>query len=186
MKKIWVMRHSVAQPKAEKDIGPELALSPEGVELAFRASEIFFRGVDFKDVYSSPLVRAYQTAIIFSLAIRKPFPAVNYKLYSRDRRWGHTQGMTIAKILETYPDLFQTAGTDLLAEISNLAGQIEDGEHLLCVSHAAMIESAAAEAVSDLKKTLFGTALISDLKECEGVVFFFNNSGFSGVEEKRF
>lgn len=183
MKEIWVLRHSLAQERDEASFGPELSLSPAGVELARKvASAMKSAEVKFSDIQSSPYVRAFQTAMICSLIMKVPFPAVNYGLYSRDRAWSIMQGMTAIEMNEKEPELMRETGIKLYRELYIIAEKLEDGDdRVLCVSHGGLIEAAAAYASALHNATDFADELkrVPHVVECSGIIFRFSHAGYS-------
>ncbi len=195
MKKIWVFRHGPKETGSGKNvIATEVALkNPEGVEATKRLAEIFLRGQTFKSIFTSPLVRAYQTGVIFALALGINYPKIAPGLAGLNlNKWEeivpHLKGHTCVDFYEAVPNLLETDGDEVFKTITLAAKTLFPGEQAICVGHGGLIESAMAAAVSSRGERNFEEILrsITDLKEGEAVIFFFDDdNNFIGYEEKR-
>lgn len=195
MKKIWVFRHGPKESGAGKNvIAPEMALkNPEGIELVKMVAEKWLVGEKFRTIYTSPLVRAYQTGVIFSQTLGMDYPAIVPRLAGLDlTKWEKImpvlKSYTCVAFYEAAPTLIRTDGGTVFKLITLAAKYIGPDEQAICVSHGGLIEPAMATAISSLTGRDFGKILsfITDLKEGEAVIFFFDDeNNFADIKEKR-
>lgn len=101
---VYLMRHGIAMPRGEVDIDDsERALTPEGVEKVHRIGNALRRlKIEIDEIWTSPLLRARQTAEIVAAALAK------------------TPAMQTVRALE--PGGNQPALVDLLRSASGLRG----------------------------------------------------------------
>lgn len=193
-KKVWIFRHGKKESGAQKNvIAPEMALkNPEGIEQTRRIAE-GLKGQIFETIFTSPLVRAYQTGVIFALVLGMDFPKIAAGLAGVDAlRWDPIipllKGDTCLDIYEVAPNLMEEDGGEVFKTITSIAKTLGPGEHTLAISHGGFIEPALATALLGGRysfKEVLGQ--IPDLKEGEAIIFLFDDENhFVGYEEKRF
>lgn len=195
MKKVWVFRHGPKESGAGKNvIVAEMALkNPEEIELTRRIAETVLKEQTFKVVFTSPLVRAYQTGVIFTLKLGMDYPRISPGLAGLDlKKWEEImpqlKGYTCVDFYEVAPELLKRDGSEVFKSIILAAEAIAPDEQALCISHGGLIEPAMATAISSQGVQNFEAALrsIRDLQEGEAVVFLFDDEdNFVGLEEKR-
>lgn len=194
MKKVWVFRHGPKESGAGKNvIAPEMALkNPDGIELTRRVVDTFLKGQQFRAIFVSPLVRAYQTGVIFAQLLGMDFPKIESGLVGPNLpKWAavisRLKSYTCADFYHLEPSFVQEEGERLFETIQLIAKSLEDGDQGLCASHGGLIEPAMAAAMTrlgcDFKAILRS---IKDLSEGDGFIFQFDeNNNFVGLEEKR-
>lgn len=192
---VVVVRHGPKAAGSGKNvIAPEVPLKdPEGVEFTRNVMAPLYKGRCDK-IYTSPLVRAVQTAFLLQDEwVMNGLPHVVNGLAGELTKWGEIlPRLTSFRCVDFYeaePLFFQDEGDDLFHSIQDVARQTPFGGHAVCVSHGGLIEAAMAHALASLERKTYFDAIrsIRDLKEGEGVVFKFAGADthFVGFEEVR-
>lgn len=197
-KRVWVFRHGPKASGPAKDgIFASASLKePEGREVIEKIVSTFLKGQKFEGIYTSNLVRAYQTGVILAEILGMEFPHLVEGLGAPPhilKLWaGLIAGLKSYTCFDFFiadPVFVKSEGERVFNTIIWLAtNATPEGEQILCVSHGGLIEPAVATAHSLVSQSFeYEIYRIADLKECEGIIFVFDDENkFLEVHELRF
>ena len=151
MKNVWVFRHCPKKtgPSKSGPHAPAMSLSPEGEKMAEDIAVKTLKGQKFVLISTSPLVRTYQTGVIFSTVLGANFPVINEGLntpYSAE--WEKIvlklENLTSIDIFHSNPRFAIDEGCRFTMVIKKMAEHLPDGLQNLCVTHGGLTEFAMA------------------------------------------
>jgi len=196
-KRVWIFRHGPKAAGPEKNgVYPSMPLKdPEGIEAVMKMPDLFLKGQIFWEIWTSQLVRAYQTGVILAEALSMEFPRLveglggpRYIIQKWDELLSELKSYTCFDFFMADPIFVQSEGERVFDTIMWLATNATPAnQQLLCVSHGGLIEPATAHARSLVNESFeYEIHRIVDLKECEGVIFIFNDKNeFLDTKELR-
>jgi len=164
------------------------SLSPEGIELARRASRTLVG--NYHAAYSSPKQRAIETLRAFGFDeyhVVPEFGTLPAELAKHDRMADTLRERTGCTLLEAYLEIpathlvLERFGNAFFERLCELAEHLPLGRNALAVSHGGSIEAAILAAVPEWTLADIG----GELKECEGALFCFEDRLFRRVEIRR-
>lgn len=209
-KQVVVIRHGPKESGPRKDtILPEVGLSAEGRELMERTAT-FFKEEDVAGIRTSPLVRCYQSGMIFSVVLGKDYPIIMSELCGDVNGWikvvpetvKTVKNPTVLDFYNTAPQFIEEGGENLFKAICKIAEPLPTGKKDICISHGGLIEPAMIAAIrsaypkvpfpgdspiptpsfSEVYSQIVGV----DLKEGERVAFKFDEDNkFIGLGKKQ-
>jgi broad specificity phosphatase PhoE len=177
---IEVRRHSIR--------GEEGSLSPEGIELARRATATLLG--HYHAAYSSPKKRAIETLQLFGVSEYKIVPEFSTLPKELDAHDAHVEALrrrTGCSTLQAYLAIpvthliLERFGSEFSDKLCELAAGLPVGKNALVVSHGGSIEAAVLAAIPDWTLETLG----GELKECEGALFRFSGGLLKSVELRR-
>ena len=185
MKRMWLFRHP---PKEDCSSASSQAVeagleNPEGWIVAKKMVERFLEYERIDRIYTSPLVRAYQTGVILAQALRLQLFEVEiiqglFTPHADD--WADITSRAVddscAALYQAHPAFVMSEGRRMLETIIGLVGEMFDGRQAVCISHGNLVESTVAAAKSWGDSTTFKTNLLAirDLEEGEGFLIEFD------------
>lgn len=186
MKQIWIFRHGPKATGPEKNgIYPAMPLKePEGREAVMEIPDLFLKGQNFYGIWTSKLVRAYQTGVILSETLAMEFPRLieglggpRYIIQKWDEIITTLKSYTCFDFFMADPVFVQSEGERVFNTITWLAkNATPEDKQILCVSHGGLIEPGAAAGRSLISESFeYEMHRIVDLQECEGIIFIFSN-----------
>ncbi|MGI6657568.1 MAG: histidine phosphatase family protein [Desulfobulbus sp.] len=108
---IWLVRHgSIDRPQPHRFLGQgDPPLNPLGIRQA-RALHARLSGLDFAEVFCSPLRRAVTTAALIS---GRPESALRRETGLVEIDLGDWEGLSVAEVRERFPGAYERRGADL-------------------------------------------------------------------------
>ncbi len=198
MKKIWVFRHGPKKTGSSKGgaVGLSIPLSDEGVEVVSQiASDFIEENGKPKMLFTSPFVRAYQTAMILTEVCKIDPPKIVRKLAGEYQEWDkivrsvEKKNPTAFDFYEVHPEFVRGEAESFLGAIQGIAQDLNDNENAVCVSHGGLIEpviSLAMLKVLKLDDRDLSIYFPDDLKEGEAIIFTFEgNNNLIAVEMQK-
>lgn len=161
---IYLMRHGQAAPPGLMTGQSDCPLSPEG-EAQISAWAEFFAPIPMDAIWTSPLLRARQSASIIAKALNRPLPdeALHIDAALTEISLGEWEGLHKDQVREKYPEEWERRGRDFMnfappggesfgalarrtaPFMRGLYKQIIDYGHVLIMAHQAVNRSILAE-----------------------------------------
>ena len=152
-KLVCIIRHGQTEWNTVKRLQgrEDVPLNETGIKQALKLAEIMLDiktlGLNIDKIYSSPLVRAYDTAKILSDALHLETPEIIENLIERD--YGSLSGLTLEERRKIFPqgerqadnvESVPVAGERMEKTIKDLCSRT-NGDTVFCVSHGGILNA---------------------------------------------
>jgi len=185
-KRVHVFRHLPKESgKSKNVIGLSMPLSKKGREVAKElANQFLAKNGKPQMIAASVCVRTYQAGMIFAEVCDAPLPSIERRLVGAYQNWERlislvSEEPTALDFYKVDPSFILNEAVSVLDTLLDFAIRLKPGENAVCFSHGGLIEPTVALAKARIcgKSTIdLAETFPKDLKEGEGVVFFFDNN----------